>query len=139
MKHRIFTILATCCLSAVGGIVQSAPIDGPRFFGWDQRPQIDSFRDTRPTKHDETDTAHSGIVLSTINAPGVNTTYIELSMHSRQVWVASRITQVNAGDKVAFSPSEAITMENFESRALKRSFEQIFFVPDLTIVERAKQ
>ncbi len=141
-------LIAAACMALVQnahGVVAAEVADALKLYGWAQehRPPgsaLDAHSkrtraalldnivgETRDANH------HVGVVVSSIEAPGVNTTYIELEMGGKSVWIASRITKVEPGDKVRFSPSGAITMEHFESRVLKRSFEKIYFVPSITV------
>lgn len=145
---RIVLVLMIAVGSAHASTTDSGIL---KLYGWstDERSTLAPFKDTqrRASKNlwrtlasdPPANNPHSGIVLSAINAPGVNTTYIELDMGGQKAWIASRITKVERGDEVSFSPSDAVTMENFESRVLKRSFDRIFFVPSIAITSAANR
>ena len=115
-----------------------------RLYGWaeDTRQATGALNDNRQPSSRElwksVNSSHSGVVVSAISVPGVNTTYLELDIGGSRTWIASRILKVKEGDEVSFSPSEAVTMENFESRVLKRNFEKIFFVPMVVVTSAAE-
>lgn len=65
----------------------------------------------------------SGKVAETMEASGY--TYVLVDKGTEKVWVAGPRTAVKVGDEV-YVP-EGSTMANFESKSLKRTFEQIIF------------
>lgn len=69
-----------------------------------------------------------GTIDEVIQVPSY--TYLRLSTRSGAVWAAVQTTQAKVGDKVALQGSTL--MENFESKALKRRFERIYFANGLT-------
>jgi hypothetical protein len=78
--------------------------------------------------------AHQATVVKTMEAPGFNTTYMELEANGKTFWIASRNTAIKIGNTVRFSPDKVVTMVNFESKALQRTFDKIFFVPEVTVL-----
>lgn len=108
-------------------------------FGWDPTPITVESAVMRDSKLDAATSVirgdHEAVVLSTMEAPGFNTVYVELESGGKKFWIASRLTQVKVGNMVRFSGENLIGMDNFESKALKRTFEKIYFIPSLTVVE----
>lgn len=74
-------------------------------------------------------------VVTAIEAPGFNTVYLELETSGRRFWIAAASTGIRIGNVVRFSDDQALAVENFESKALKRTFERIYFVPTVTVAE----
>ena len=66
----------------------------------------------------------SGKVLQTMNAGGYSYIYIEQADGSKK-WVAVTQINVTVGEQMNFKPG--MEMGNFESKALKRSFDSIIF------------
>jgi len=66
----------------------------------------------------------TGTVAETMNAS--NYTYILLDRGGDKVWVAGPQLQVAVGDKVSMAPGMA--MHDFESKALNRTFDTVYFV-----------
>jgi len=71
----------------------------------------------------------NGKVAETMDASGY--TYVLVDKGTEKVWVAGPRTVVKVGDEV-FVP-EGTPMANFESKTLKRTFEQIIFAPSLMV------
>lgn len=67
---------------------------------------------------------NEGIVVSTIETTGY--TYMELSNAGRHFWIAAPTTQVSKGDHIRFV--ESMSMNNFNSKTLNRTFERLIFV-----------
>jgi len=65
----------------------------------------------------------AGKVLETMDAGGY--TYVHLDMGEKKVWVAMPQTKVNVGDEVKLLYS--MTMNNFESKTLGRTFDELIF------------
>lgn len=65
----------------------------------------------------------SGKVLETMDAGGY--TYIKLESASGAEWAAVSAATVKVGDSVTLLPQ--VTLENFESKSLNRTFERIIF------------
>lgn len=68
-----------------------------------------------------------GTVLETMNSNGY--TYLQLDAKQGRIWIAIPEIQVKAGQSVTCSPG--ITMYNFSSKTLNRTFEAIVFSPGL--------
>lgn len=65
-----------------------------------------------------------GKVISTIDTTGY--TYMELENDGRVFWIAAPTTTVKEGDHIRFVQS--MTMNNFQSKTLNRTFSSIIFV-----------
>lgn len=78
---------------------------------------------------------HEARVISAVEAPGFNTMYLQLESSSKRFWIASRTADVTVGNVVRFSADQAVAMDNFESKALKRTFERIYFVPTIIVAD----
>ena len=68
-----------------------------------------------------------GKVLETLSGAGY--TYLQIEAAQGKTWVAIPKTKVSAGQEVAMQPG--MMMKSFESKALKRVFEEIIFSPGL--------
>ena len=66
----------------------------------------------------------SGKVLEVLNGGGY--TYARLDTGKEKVWIAGPMSQIKVGDKVLFAPE--MPMTNFQSKALGRIFDLIYFV-----------
>ncbi len=66
----------------------------------------------------------SGTVAETMDAGGY--TYVLLDRGGDKIWVAGPQTALAVGDQVSMAPGMA--MPNFESKALERTFDVIYFV-----------
>jgi hypothetical protein len=71
----------------------------------------------------------TGIVEETMNSGGY--TYLRVKNEGKDIWVAASTVPVSVGDKVTFKAE--LPMGNFKSATLKRTFNIIYFVNDLTI------
>ncbi len=72
---------------------------------------------------------NEGIVVSVIDTTGY--TYMELDNAGRIFWIAAPTTQVKKGDHIRFV--ESMSMENFLSKSLDRTFRRIIFVSSTMI------
>ena len=72
-----------------------------------------------------------GTVAETMNAGGY--TYLKVKAKEGDVWVAIPETTIKKGQKVACSPG--MTMTDFESKSLGRTFAHIIFSPGLATPE----
>jgi hypothetical protein len=104
MKKPI--IFAIGLLSLVGCIGENAPIDNSAEVG------------------DAELTGNRGRVLSSIQVPGY--TYIEVRNNGRSLWLAGNPVEVAKGDVISWGQSAL--MQNFKSKALDKTFEEIIFV-----------
>jgi hypothetical protein len=68
-----------------------------------------------------------GPVLETMDAAGY--TYVQIDTGTEKRWLAAPKSEVKAGDVV--QAKEGMAMPGFESKALNRTFEVVFFVPGL--------
>ena len=67
---------------------------------------------------------NEGIVVSILDTTGY--TYMELENGSKRFWIAAPTTKVKAGDHIRFV--ESMTMHNFTSKTLNRTFNRLIFV-----------
>ena len=73
--------------------------------------------------HDE------GKVVEVLETTGY--TYMELENGDRRFWIAAPTTKVNVGDHIRFVQS--MSMENFTSKTLDRTFRRVIFVSSTMI------
>lgn len=71
--------------------------------------------------------ALQGTILETMNSNGY--TYLYLDAKQGKIWVAIPETQIKTGQSITCAPG--ITMYNFTSKTLNRTFEAIVFAPGL--------
>ncbi len=71
----------------------------------------------------------TGKVLDTIEVASY--TYVQFAHGKGSQWLATNKTDVKKGDLVSFENAQS--MHNFHSKALNRTFDQIYFVSDLTV------
>lgn len=64
-------------------------------------------------------------------------TYVQFAHGKEKLWLATGKTKVKKGDVISFE--DAQTMHKFHSKALNRTFEQIYFVSSLNIKSTMKQ
>jgi hypothetical protein len=69
-------------------------------------------------------TVHCGTVVETMDSGGY--TYLRIDEEPAKVWLAAPQMAVKVGDRVEAPPG--MRMKDFESRTLRRVFEEIFFV-----------
>lgn len=65
-----------------------------------------------------------GKVVDILNTTGY--TYMELENGDRRFWIAAPTTKVNLGEHIRFV--ESMSMENFNSPTLNRTFRRLIFV-----------
>jgi hypothetical protein len=75
-------------------------------------------------------TDFSGTVLQSHTTGGY--TYAEVQTEDGVVWLAGPTTSVEDGETLAWS--EGMLMQNFESKTLERTFQEIYFVDRLVVV-----
>ncbi|UCH94280.1 MAG: hypothetical protein JSV88_28985 [Candidatus Aminicenantes bacterium] len=73
---------------------------------------------------------YTGRVISTMDSGGY--TYIEFEENGRKLWAAGPLTLVYVGDLIYIS--DAVTMNNFHSKTLNRTFESILFTFSIRVV-----
>lgn len=78
--------------------------------------------------------SHGGTIKETVNSGGY--TYMLIDGDGKETWVAIPATTVKVGDNVNYV--HGITMENFSSKTLNRSFENIVFSQGLTQEQPSK-
>jgi hypothetical protein len=71
----------------------------------------------------------TGKVTETMNAAGY--TYVQVDTGKEKFWAAAPETKVKVGDSVVVP--EGMPMPNFESKALNRKFDVVYFVPALMV------
>jgi hypothetical protein len=71
----------------------------------------------------------TGKVVETMNAAGY--TYVQVDTGKEKFWAAAPETAVKVGDTVAVP--EGMPMPNFQSKALNRTFDVVYFVPGLMV------
>ncbi len=69
----------------------------------------------------------SGKIVETMNSGGY--TYVCLEKNGKKTWVAMPETKVKVGQEVSCQPG--MTMPNFTSKTLKRTFDSVVFSPGL--------
>ncbi|GFO63166.1 hypothetical protein [Geomonas paludis] len=74
-------------------------------------------------------TNHKGTVVQTMDSGGY--TYAEIAENGHKLWVAAVQTPVKVGDIVEFPHSPP--MVNFQSKTLKRTFDNLIFAPVLAV------
>lgn len=74
---------------------------------------------------------YTGRVISTMESGGY--TYIEFEEDGKKLWAAGPLTQVYVGDLIYLS--DAVTMNNFHSKTLNRTFESILFTAFIQVGE----
>jgi hypothetical protein len=78
---------------------------------------------------------HTGKVLKVINSGGYS--YIELKKKSgEKIWLAITAAEIPVGSQQTFNPG--MIMTNFESKTLKRTFDQIVFTELVTPAKGSK-
>jgi hypothetical protein len=70
-----------------------------------------------------------GRVIEILDTTGY--TYMELENGDRRFWIAAPTTKVNLGDHIRFV--ESMSMENFTSKTLNRTFRRVIFVSSTMI------
>jgi len=121
---RLFSLLSIVALSlalAACGEQQKAPEVAP--------PSAAPAPVQSPAAAPATTSAKSGKVIETMNASGY--TYVHIDTGAEKIWAAAPETAVKVGDKVAIP--EGMPMPNFQSKALNRTFDVVYFVPGLIV------
>jgi len=121
---RLFSLLSIAALSlalAACGEQQKAPEVAA--------PTAQPAPAQSPAAAPATSSAKSGKVIETMNASGY--TYVHIDTGTEKVWAAAPETAVKVGDQVAIP--EGMPMQNFQSKALNRTFDVVYFVPGLMV------
>jgi hypothetical protein len=116
------------CLIAAGMIATSslAFAQPPAGHGMGGEPFMRGTNEnaTIPTPPPEPTEPHVGKVLQTINSGGY--TYVELRKKSGdKIWLAVTAAEIAVGSQQTFTPG--MVMHGFESKSLKRNFDEIIF------------
>lgn len=80
----------------------------------------------------------SGTVISTLDVPGSKTMYMELENNGKHFWVAAATIEIKAGERVTYDMADAVVMENFTSRALGRTFDEVILVANAKKIAAAE-
>ncbi|MDH5256667.1 MAG: hypothetical protein OEX07_01625 [Gammaproteobacteria bacterium] len=72
-----------------------------------------------------------GKVLEVTNGAGYS--YLQIEAGGQKFWIAGTQISAKAGDVVSFV--ENVTMDNFTSKTLKRTFDRIVFASTVAVVE----
>jgi len=75
-------------------------------------------------------TGTSGKVVETMNSGGY--TYIHVDDGSKKIWAAAPPFTVAVGDRVIVP--DGLPMENFQSKTLGKTFDVIYFVPEVKVL-----
>lgn len=81
-----------------------------------------------PPPADAASGGYTGTVTETMNASAY--TYVQVDTGKEKIWAAAPVFAVKVGDKVTI-PKGGTPMEKFESKALKRTFDVIYFVQEI--------
>lgn len=83
--------------------------------------------------------ANKGTIISFLNSGGYS--YIEVDINGEAHWIATGISDIAKGDKIAWNGH--VIMSNFNSKSLNRVFDQILFVdrvfPETSTVNNKQQ
>ncbi|MES9855999.1 MAG: hypothetical protein ABW166_05280 [Sedimenticola sp.] len=77
---------------------------------------------------------HTGTIIETMSAGGY--TYAKIMENQKEFWIAGPKAAVKAGDTVSFG--EQISMPNFTSKSLNRTFKTLMFVGNISQGTSAK-
>jgi len=127
------------CLIAAGMIAASSLAFAmpPAGHGMGDEPFVQGTNDAAviPTPPPQSNEPHKGKVLQTINSGGY--TYVELREKSgEKIWLAVQAAEIAVGSQQTFNPG--MIMHGFESRTLKRQFDQIVFTELATATKADK-
>lgn len=73
--------------------------------------------------------SHSGTVIEIMNSASYS--YIQVDAQGKKIWLAVPTAKINVGQNISWDSTEP--MQNFSSRSLNRTFEEIFFVRDVQV------
>ncbi len=107
-RFSVAVAVGVAVLIGIGGC-KSAKQEAPAPVSQEQQPQIGD--------------AISGKIVETMNSGGY--TYVCLEKNGKKTWVAMPETKVKVGQEVTCQPG--MTMPNFTSKTLKRTFDSIVF------------
>ena len=72
-----------------------------------------------------------GKIIEVINADDFS--YMHIESNDKKMWIAGIKVQAKKGNVVNYL--ENVTMDNFVSKSLNRTFSQVMFVSDVSVVE----
>lgn len=126
------------CLIIAGIIVTSSLVfaQPPAGHGTGSEPFMRGTNDnaTIPKPAPEPTEPHKGKVLQTINSGGY--TYVELRKKAgEKIWLAVPVAEIAVGSQQTFNPG--MVMRGFESKTLKRVFDEIIF-SELAVTAKTK-
>lgn len=76
--------------------------------------------------------ANKGTVLDVIDSDMY--TYLQVSSEAGAVWLAAYKSDIVKGDTIRYSTG--VTMRNFQSKSIKRTFDKIIFVDSVMAVKQ---
>ena len=82
-----------------------------------------------PSKNNPAAAGYNGTVVETMNTAGY--TYVQVDTGKEKIWAAAPEFQVKVGDLVTVPPGSL--MQNYQSKTLNRTFEQIYFVAGISV------
>ena len=129
---KITALLFVIVLLPAFAIAQSIPPGHPKTDGTSAKmpaghpPMEGMKKDPVPSAAQLT---HKGKVLSFTDVPQY--TYLEVSENNKTVWIAASTVAVKKGDVVRFD--DGMTMTNFHSKSLNRTFPSILFVNTVAV------
>ncbi|MBI3782060.1 MAG: DNA-binding protein [Deltaproteobacteria bacterium] len=104
-------------------------------FALGQAPHADAVPAHAPAADNAVGTAQlpptTGKVVETLDSGGY--TYVQVDDGSKKIWAAGPQTKLAVGDKVTLS--DGMPMPNFASKTLGRTFDMIYFVSAIHIVD----
>lgn len=115
MKNLLRTVLILALMTAV---------DNAHAFG---QTSGEASEKTNGVSAQNNSNSINGKVVETMNSGGY--TYINIEKDNKKIWVAVPQTGVKVGQEISVIPG--MTMSNFESKSLNRTFESIVFSPGL--------
>jgi len=131
---KITALLFVIVLLPAFAIAQSTPPGHPKTDGTSAKmpaghpPMEGMKKDPVPSAAQLT---HKGKVLSFTDVPQY--TYLEVSENNKTVWIAASTVAVKKGDVVRFD--DGMTMTNFHSKSLNRTFPSILFVNTVAVTK----
>ncbi|MGE5305387.1 MAG: nucleotide-binding protein [Alphaproteobacteria bacterium] len=115
MTNRIYAPMAAVLLTSLV-VTANATVDGAEAPRPAAKPAASAEK--------QATAAQTGKVVEVINAS--NYTYLRVDTGREKLWLAAPQTKVKAGEKVTFGAG--LPMKNFESKALGRKFDTVYFV-----------
>jgi hypothetical protein len=141
LRMGVTISITICSVAYAAQPATSTPLpDQANMYGWAARTPLAPSQTTKSALPETVSSAdYEAVVVEAVEAKGFNTVYLRLDAGHRQFWIASQITEVRVGNRVRFATDQVVAMENFESKALKRNFEKIYFIPTISIAGNEKE